>query len=315
MPIPPGGTRSAWRRVRRRVWHSSVPALLMLVAAAPAAAQDLVLQPADGATVEAVINGVPLRLKVEFDLLPGITLNPDAAARAGLARAGGWNERIGPIQLEGSRTEAYLLLAGAVARTDIRWRDLPAAIGADGAVSVHSLPFDSVTVNRAEARPGEREVSYPTRLHGNHGIHHRLKVGRRRIAVRFSLSRPRTTAPAAAAALVAAQQGGRVGNERGFETIVPGVDRPVRTLRLDRPLAIGPLPVAAMMVRTSDWRGSHELAWEEQVSESGEILVTGARDSQEALYRITLGLDVLGHCSAATYRRHTGEISLRCGQD
>jgi hypothetical protein len=266
--------------------------------------------------VPAVINGVPVRLKVEFDLLPGITLNREVAAQAGLGEGtGGWTERIGPVTLAGRRTEAQLTLAGVETRAELRWRDNPAAVGADGSVSVHSLPFETVTVLRAEPRPEERELSFPTRLHHNHGIHYRLRVGRRRIAVRFSLSRPRTTAPAAAAALVAVRQGGRLGEDRGFEQIVPGVDRPVRTLRFERPLAIGDLSVPVLMVRPSDFRGGHELAWEEQVGANGEIIVTGAMPSQEALYRITLGLDVLGRCSAATYRRRTGEIRLRCAQD
>ncbi len=301
-------------RPQRRTLGRWVPALLLLVAA-PAAAEDLVLRADQGGIVEAVINGVPLRLKVEFDLLPGVTLNSGAAARAGLTRTGGWKERIGPVTLLGSRAEARLTIAGVPISANIRWRDNPAATGADGAVSVHSLPFDSVTVNRAEAAPGERELSFPTRVHDNHGIHHRLPVGRRRIAVRFSLTRPRTTAPAAAAALIASHQGGRVGGEGSVETIVPGVDRPVRPLRLERPLTVGALAVPVLMVRIADFRGEHRLPWADQVGENGEIIVTGAVASQEALYRITLGLDVLGRCSSATYRRSTGELRLRCAQD
>ena len=64
------------------------------------------------------------------------------------------------------------------------------------------------------------------------------------------------------------------------------------------------------MVRTADFRGSHELAWAEEPSRGEEIVVTGAMASQEALYRITLGLDVLGRCSAAT--TGGGLASLGC---
>ena len=274
------------------------------------------LDVARGPHVEAVVNGVPLRLRVEFDLLPGITLNPDAASRAGLFPGEGtWTERIGPITLRGHRMKSRLALAGIETRENIRWRDSPAAIGADGVVSVHSLPFDSVTVERSAGVQGERELSFPTRLHDNHGIHYRLRVGRRRIAVRFSFSRPRTTAPAAAAAIVAEQQGGRLDHERGLEEIAPGVERPVRKLRFDRPLAFGGLSLPSLMARTSDFRGEHGLAWAERPSDDGEIVVNGQVESQEALYRITLGLDVLGRCSAATYRRAAGEIRLRCPQD
>ncbi len=291
-------------------------ALLLLLAATPAAAENLVLDQAGGPFVDAVINGVALRLRVEFDHLPGVTLNPEAAARARLAPGEGeWNERIGPITLRGHSMKVRLTLAGVGTRENVRWRDSPAASGADGAVSVHSLPFDSVTVERAAAGQRERELSFATKLHDNHGIHFPLRVGRRRIAVRFSLSRPRTTAPAAAAAVVAEQQGGRLDHEPGQEEIAPGVQRPVRTLRFDRPLAVGGLSVPVLMARLSDFRGEHALAWAEQPGDDGEIVVNGRARSQEALYRITLGLDVLGRCSAATYRRATGEIRLRCAQD
>ena len=290
--------------------------ILLLLAARPAEAADLVLDEADGPYVNGTINGVPVRLKVEFDHVEGITLNPDAAARAGLSEGdGAWIERIGPVRLEGRSAKLRLTIAGVETRARIRWRGSPAAMGADGAISVHSLPFDSVTLHRAAAGPGERELSFPTRLHDNHGIHYRLPVGKNRIAIRFSLERPRTTAPAAAAAVIAQQQGGQLGQERSLEEIAPGVERPVRVLRLTRPLPVGGLSVPVLMARTADFRGEHQLTWAETPSGEGEIIVTGALPSQEALYRITLGLDVLGRCSSATYRRRTGELRLRCAQD
>jgi hypothetical protein len=289
-------------------------ATVLLIGAAPADGADLVLDGREGAFVDAVINGVTFRLKVEFDLLPGVTLNPDAAARAALGPGEGrWTERIGPITLRGrSSDDVPLILAGAPAEVSVRWRDGPAVMAADGAVSVHSLPFDSVTINRAQPQAREREISFVTRLHDNHGVHFRLPIGRRRIAVRFSLSRPRTTAPAAAAAIIAEQQGGVLGNESSVEEIAPGVERPVRPLRLGRALAFGGLSVPLLMVRTADFRGQHQLAWAQEPTSDGQIVVTGSRASQEALYRITLGLDVLGRCSSATYRRSTGELRLRC---
>lgn len=296
-----------------RAVYRPTAALTLLLTVAPATAADLVLDGADGPHVTAVINGVPLRLKVAFDHTDGITLNPDAALRAGLGQGDGrWIEQIGPVELEGRSAQARLVLAGVATRTSIRWRGSPVLSGADGAVSAHTLPFDSVTVRRAAAAPGERELLFATRLHDNHGIHYRLKVGDRRVAVRFSLDRPRTTAPAAAAAVIAEQQGGQLGQERLLEEIVPGVERPVRPLRLDRPLAVAGLSVPVLMVRTSDFRGAHRSLLVEQPAAAGEIVVTGARPSQDALYRITLGLDVLGRCSAATYRRRTGELRLRC---
>ena len=300
-----------------RTWIQGVAVFLMLLLSCnPAAAADLVLDEASGSLVQATINGVPLRLKVQFDHVEGVTLNSDAAARAGLGEGDDkWVERIGPVRREGRSVERRLIVGGVETRASIRWRDSPAALGADGVIGVQSLPFDSVHVQRAAAGPGERELWFRTRLHDSHGVHFRHRLGKHRIAVRFSLDRPRTTAPAAAAAVIAQQQGGRLGEERGVEAIALGVERPVRLLRLGSPLPIGGLSLPALMARTADFRGGHQLAWAEPASRDGEIVVTGARDSQEALYRITLGLDVLGRCSSATYRRSTGELRLRCAQD
>ncbi len=76
--------------------------LLLLIAAAPARAVDLRLDARSGPYVEALINGVPLRLRVDLDHSRTIALNPGAAARAGLADGQGrWLEIIGPVRLRG----------------------------------------------------------------------------------------------------------------------------------------------------------------------------------------------------------------------
>jgi hypothetical protein len=289
-------------------------AALFTLAASPAAAQTLVLDAATGPYVEAVINGVPLRLRVDLDLLSDISLNPEAAARAGLGNGDGrWVQRIGPVRLRGRTMRADLTLAGLPARTDIRWHSRPVAEGADGLVAIDALPFDAVTVERRPAAPGEREIAFDARVDDKHGLHLLVEVGNRRIAVRLSFFRPRTTAPAAAAAVIAQRQGGAIDTAPGgTEEVTMGVLRPVYLLELQRPLAIGALSVPRIMVRTADFRGGHRLVRREGAAEGEEIVVRGERRPQESLYRITLGLDVLDRCSAATYRRLLRTLTLRC---
>jgi hypothetical protein len=273
----------------------------------------LLLDAAAGPHVEANVNGVALRLRVEFDLAPDVTLNPDAAARAGLGRGDGrWRQRIGPVRLDGRMMRHRFLLAGVETRAVLRWHDRPVAAGADGLVSIHALPFDSVTVERRVPAAGEEELSFEARVDENHGLYIPTEVGGRRIAARLSFFRPRTTAPAAAAAVIAARHGGVIGDAAGVEEISLGVPRPVHLLELDRPLRVGGLAVPRLLVRTADFRGAHRLVRRPHDAEGGAIVVTGERRSQDPLYRITLGLDVLGRCSAATYVRKTGTIRLRC---
>jgi hypothetical protein len=66
------------------------------------------------------------------------------------------------------------------------------------------------------------------------------------------------------------------------------------------------------MVRTADFRGDHKLALAATQVRPDEIVVAGKKPSQEPLYRITVGLEALGRCSAATYARQARQLALRC---
>ena len=81
---------------------------------------------------------------------------------------------------------------------------------------------------------------------------------------------------------------------------------------METPLRLGELRVSSIMVRTSDWRGDHNLPWAPLPGQEDRIVVTGKLPSQHALYRMTVGLDVLNACSEATYTRRTGSLVFRC---
>jgi hypothetical protein len=288
-------------------------AALFLAAAAPARASDLVLDAAAGPYVEALINGVPLRLRVDFDHGRSLTLNPEAAARAGLGNGHGRSiHTIGPVRLPGRFAEMPVTLAGQTTRAKVNWQERAVAADADGVVTPHLLPFDRVTLERRPAGAGERDIVLESRIHWNHGIHVPVRIGKRRIAARLSFHHPRTTAAAAAAAVIIEAHGGALEGARHLEEIGFGVKRPARPLRLARALRIGDLAITRLMARSADYRGKHKLALPSAPVKDSDILVTGRRPSQDALYRITVGLDVLERCSAASYVRATGELRLRC---
>jgi hypothetical protein len=300
----PGAGRGGW-------WLAA--AALLLAAAAPASASDLVLDAATGPYVEALINGVPLRLRVDFDHGQSLTLNPEAAARAGLGNGHGRSiHTIGPVRLPGRFAEMPVTLAGQTTRAKVNWQEMAVAADADGVVTPHLLPFERVTLERRPAAAGERDIVLESRIHWNHGIHVPVRIGKRRIAARLSFHHPRTTAAAAAAAVIIQVHGGALEEVRHLEEIGFGVKRPARPLRLARALRIGELAITRLMARSADYRGKHKLALPSAPVKDSDILVTGRRPSQDPLYRITLGLDVLERCSAASYVRATGELRLRC---
>lgn len=286
-----------------------------LIAAAPARAADLVIDAGTGPYVEANINGVPLRLRVDFDHGRSLTLNPEAAARAGLGDGRGrWIQIIGPVRLPGRFAEIPVTLAGQPTQAKVNWQEVAVAADADGVVTPHLLPFDRVTLERRNAGAGERDIVLETRIHDNHGIHVPLRIGKRRIAARLSFHHPRTTAPAAAAAVIIGAHGGALEDSKSLEEIGFGVKRPARPLQLARALQVGDLAITRLMARSADYRGKHKLALPAAPVGEDDILVTGRLPSQGPLYRITLGLDVLERCSAATYVRATGELRLRCAE-
>ncbi|HZG10090.1 MAG TPA: hypothetical protein VEZ70_14025 [Allosphingosinicella sp.] len=281
--------------------------------AKPAAPRELVLTASQGPYVDAVINGVPLRLKLEFALLPDITLNPDAAERAGLGRGdSAWTLQIGPVKLPGRRATLPVTLAGLPTQTMVRWLERPVTDGADGLISPAALPFDSVTLERGPGSPSDREIALEARVHDTHGLFVPVDIGGRRVAARLSFLFPRTTAPAAAVAVIAKRHGGALEDVKSMTEIGHGVFRPVRRFRLAEPLRIGELTIESLLARTSDFRGDHKLILPRATAAPGEILVTGKNKSQFALYRITVGLDVLERCSAATFDRPLAQIRLRC---
>lgn len=297
--------------MRFRWIFGSIAAALLHFAPTPSRAQDLVLDARSGPFVDAWINGVRLRLKVELDHAGAVTLNPAAAARTGLGRGQGkWVDIIGPVRLSGRFARAPLVVQGREVSAKIHWQERNVTSEADGTVTPHLLPFDTVTLIRRQESGSERELVFGARMDENHGIHFPLRIGKRRVAVRFSFFRPRSFALAAAAAVIAENHGGVLEEGRSFESISYGVDRPVRPLRLSRPLEVGSLTLSRMMARTVDFRGKHKLA-RAPAREDG-ILVVGRIPSQDAVYRLTLGLDVLDRCSRAVYTRSTGELRLRC---
>lgn len=278
----------------------------------PAAAADLVLDTGTGPYVEARLNGVTLRLKVQLDHEAAISLNPAAAARAGLGRGQGKSiMKIGPMTLTGRFANAELTIDGTKVPAQLNWYNRDAASDADGTISPILLPFDAVRLETGQLRGPARTLSFATRVDKNHGIFVPVAVGGQAIAVRFSLVRQRSTSPAAAAAVLAQRFGGTIEESSLLEEIGFGVKRPVRQLRLSEPFTVGPLPIPALWVRVTDFRGDHQLP-PTRPADNGVILVEGAPKSQKSLYRITLGSDVLNGCVAATYQKESGRLSFTC---
>ena len=287
--------------------------LLALLLPAAARAADLTLDSSSGYTIPVQINGHALRLRVDLSASGYVLLNPDAAARAGL---GGSMVRsrtlVGPHVLRGSSNAVRLTIAGTELRERVAWFDRPAVEGADGVISPEVLPYDNIILQLAPEQPGQRDYEIALSFTKSAGLFLPYSVQGHTTGVDFSLFRPRSIATAAAGAVIATENGGTWSGETSEEMISFGIARPVRPMHLERPLLLGGIALPDLVVRTADHRGNFALP-SDQEADSGEVVVTGqTRSRQRASLSLTIGLDRLGSCTSATYRKAGRLLRLRC---
>jgi hypothetical protein len=138
-------------------------------------------------------------------------------------------------------------------------------------------------------------------------------IGGQPVRIRFDPYHPRTTVTANAASLIAeAQRGTLTGSAEPVE-IAFGIARPVRTMTLATPLAVGPLLLSTIGVRTSDVGSAAAIPEADAAPpDPDEIVVTakGKRDPKRD--RLTLGADLLDRCSAIVFDKPAKQISLTC---
>jgi hypothetical protein len=109
---------------------------------------------------------------------------------------------------------------------------------------------------------------------------------------------------------LASAHDGRIGGDTQSLEIAFGIARPVRTLRLGRPLAIGPLALSTLGVRTADF--GNAAAIREEGGDPDEIVVTGRRRRDTGRDGIAIGADALARCSSIVFDKRARQIRLTC---
>ena len=163
--------------------------------------------------------------------------------------------------------------------------------------------------------PGERTVTFPLEnegglLGGWGGSYALLDLEGQPLRIRFDPHAPRTLATAGAAVRIANAQDGIVSGDASPVHIAFGISRPVRTMRLGRPLAVGPLTLTELGVRTSDFGNTSTIR--EEGGDPDEVVVTGDRRRSSRWDRLVLGADELRLCSSIVFDRRRREVRLTC---
>ena len=288
-------------------------AILFASLVSPARAADLVLDPASNYLIDATINGQPVRLRVDPAASGYIILNPATVARIGLRRSMTRSmTRIGPVRLTGGSREADVVLGGVQSERRLIWFDQPGIDGADGTVSPAALPYDRVTFRLAEPRTGERLLDFPMQYRPGAGAFFPLQLGDHEVLFKFTLVMAFSMATAGAGAHLSALHGGSWAGDVRSEIVGYGVSRPVRPLRLARPLGLNGLDLTDLVVRTGDHRGALELPPEPDADPDEVVVSAGSR--QRALFHVVLGRQLLSACSSLVWDNPARRLAISCAQ-
>jgi hypothetical protein len=295
--------------MEKKIFWAAAAATL---AAAPAAAADLVLDAESGFIVPIEVRGQTLRLRADLEAPGYPIINPAAAA---LLRFGGSMVKaravVGPVRIRGRTNSAPYTNAGVPRRQRFVWFDRDTVSGADGTISPEDLPYDRVVFRLHPEAAGEVTSTVTLAFQRGTGLFMPITNGGQTIQVQFSTLQPLTLATASTGALLAASLDGSWSGEPRDALIEFGVSRPVRPMRLARPLAFADFALDGLNVRTGDHRGAYELP-SDASADPDEIVVTGNLSRQRARLTMTIGLDRLDRCSSLIYERPTRTLTMRC---
>jgi hypothetical protein len=268
--------------------------------------------------VDMQINRQPMRWRIDPAAFNIPFLSMEAAKRARL-RSGdiALIYAVGPQIVRGDTGLA--LVDKRLTRTTVAWLPRAYAAGLDGVVGPGGLAEDRIRFVFRMPRPGERTVTLP--MIGQDGplgqwgsLFARIEVGGEPMRVRFDPHHPHTLATANAGQRLAAAYGGGFTGSPFTTEIAFGIERPVRPLRLDRPLAIGPLTLTTLGVRTGDVGSSAAVPDADAPPPDPDEIVVVARGKRHDpdRDRLSLGADVLRPCSTLVFDKRARTISLSC---
>lgn len=295
----------------------AVAALFCLSAAAAAQSEPELVVSGDG-IVPFTLNGVAGRIRIE-PAVPSLPILATPFAAGARLEPGpfAFGYMVGPEQVDGRTAVTRIAVGegGEERRRRVGWTARPYFEGADGVIGPGGLPQRVIRFQLRPSLPGERTMSLPLAdeggLFGGWGHSYAvIEVGGAPIRIRFDPHHPRTLATAGAGVRLAQAFDGRVAGEAEAVTIAFGIARPVRTLRLGSPLAIGPLTVTELGVRTSDF--GNAAAIREEGGDPDEIVVTAGRRRDPDRDRIAIGADYLVRCSSIVFDKGARQIRLTC---
>lgn len=257
------------------------------------------------------IRGRAMIMQLDPDIGARRLLNQSAAHQLGFkgsAIQGGY--RIGPIELV-ANSQAAQGVIGIPGTYRFHWFDRDVAREAAGLISPALLPYDQVVVRlRADTLNGEiRSLRFRgPGTYGFSGGEAIIVVKGEDVAVGISTSRSETIASARVGALLLEQYGGRFEGASQDVEIRYGVQRPVRRLVLERPLAFAGVSIGSLLVRVNELGDASN---RRDDADPEEVVVFG-RSTRKSKLVLSLGRDALAACDSITFNNKHKRLDLRC---
>lgn len=267
------------------------------------------------------INDVRGRLIVEPGGPRQPVCDPGFAARAGLVDEEGDEPvaigRIGPERVLGRSGRFRVTIDGVADTKRVSWPARPFLTEADCWAGPAALPQPIVRFLLGPPVSGGRTVALPEydEHHGSRdsATDAKLTVGRVPMMVRFDGLNPRTALTAPAALVLARAGAVRLDGPVIDTGIYYGMRRPIRRLVTAAPLRIGPLTIATLYARVSDYADASAVqSLDPSEFAADDIVASGPRQRIEGTMIVRVGSDDLARCQSITFDGRKHRIMLTC---
>ncbi|WP_428968610.1 hypothetical protein ACQR50_12835 [Sphingomonas sp. Xoc002] len=225
--------------------------------------------------------------------------------------------RIGPIRIAGRVRRVMLGVGDALPETAwVKWFETDVYPGDEALGGPHVVPEPIVRFTLRASQPDDVEAALPLASRDNWWLSSvELPIGGHDVTFAFAPQFPRTVASAAAGAAIGRAQGAQFDGAVQPVLISHGVSRPARPVRLARPLVLGPLRIAELLVRTHDYGSATDIDPSEAdglEADRRDVVVKGKRTKSRPSYVVYIGADMLNGCSSITYDKPGHVVTLRC---
>lgn len=311
-----------------RTW-ATVMAAVLLIGAGPPPPRERVVT-GDG-VVAAQVNGVPARIRLDPGALAMPMVSADLAARAGLHTGSpllgknwgvGFAIHVGPTLVMASSATGKIDVGDGPFAHRVAWNKRRYQPDVDGVIGPGGIRSSVVRFQLRAPVPGEQTATLPLvedsdLFVGAWGASYAVvAVGAMPLRIRFAPRIPRSFLGAGAAVRVAAALGGRFDGAATEEPIMFGIARPIRPMALAHPLAIGPLSLVRIGVRTAEGGNTAAIPESNEASAAAdpdEVVVTAKAKHKPRPGTLTLGADALSRCSSVVFDKPAKQIRLTCG--